>query len=110
MEVRRICRKQGVSAPSRNTVSRRWERNKEAMAAQLANDPNALIPPGHLTSEIPLEIVQIDHTQADVFVVDEIYRKPIGRPWLSVAIDVATRCIVAIYLSTFTMTRMLPSA
>ena len=100
MEVRRICRKQGVSAPSRNTVSRRWERHKEAMAAQLANDPNALIPPGHLTSEIPLEIVQIDHTQADVFVVDEIYRKPIGRPWLSVAIDVATRCIVAIYLST----------
>ncbi|CAM3664809.1 hypothetical protein POHY109586_18920 [Polaromonas hydrogenivorans] len=66
---------------------------------QLANDPSALIPPGHLVSNIPLEWVQIDHTQADVFVVDERLRKPIGRPWLSVAIDVATRCVVAIYVT-----------
>ena len=64
---------------------------------KLANEPEALIPPGHLVSNTPLEIVQIDHTQADAFVVDDIHRKPIGRPWLSVAIDVATRCVVAIY-------------
>lgn len=99
MEVRRACRKRGIAAPSRHTISRRWERHKEQLAIELANDPDALIAPGHLTSNIPLEIVQIDHTQADVFVVDEVDRKPIGRPWLSVAIDVATRCIVAIYLS-----------
>jgi hypothetical protein len=47
------------------------------MAAYLANEPDALIPPGHLTSDIPLEVVQIDRTQADVL-VDEILRKPIG--------------------------------
>jgi putative transposase len=99
MEIRRICRKQGIDAPSRNTVSRRWDRHKESLAANLANEPDALIPPGHLKSDIALEVVQIDHTQADIFVVDEIHRKPIGRPWLSVAIDVATRCVVAIYLS-----------
>lgn len=99
MEVRRICRNSGISAPSRNTVARRWDRHKEALAAQLANHPDALVPPGHLRSDVPLKIVQIDHTQADVFVVDELHRKPIGRPWLSVAIDVATRCVVAIYLS-----------
>ncbi len=99
MEVRRLCRNERIEAPSRHTIARRWERHKEAFAAQLANDQDALIPPGHLTSGIPLEIVQIDHTQADVFVVDDIHRKPIGRPWLSVAIDVATRCVVAIYLS-----------
>jgi len=99
LEVRRICRKQGIVPPSRHTIGRRWERHKEALAMQLANDANALIPPGHLVSHIPMEVVQIDHTQADVFVVDEVHRKPIGRPWLSVAIDVATRCVVAIYVA-----------
>ena len=36
----------------------------------------------------PLELMQIDHTLADVIVVDEIDREPIGRPWLTLAIDV----------------------
>jgi putative transposase len=40
-----------------------------------------------------------DHTQADVFVVDPLYWKLAKRPWISVAIDVATRCVVAVYLS-----------
>jgi putative transposase len=99
MEVKRRCAKAGVKAPSRNAISRRWARHREEEAAQLANDPNALIAPGHLTSDTPLEIVQIDHTQADIFVVDERARKPIGRPWISVAIDVATRCVVGVYVA-----------
>jgi hypothetical protein len=36
-------------------------------------------------------LVQIDHTLVDVIVVDEIERKPIGRPWLTLVVDVATR-------------------
>jgi transposase InsO family protein len=55
--------------------------------------------PGSLEAAHPLEIVQVDHTQSDVFVVDRWTRRPIGRPWLSVAIDVATRCVVAIFLA-----------
>ena len=51
-----------------------------------------------LQASRPLEIVQVDHTQADVFVVDRFTRRTLGRPWLSVAIDVSTRCILAIYL------------
>ena len=47
----------------------------------------------------PLEIVQVDHTQSDVGVVDDWFRRAIGRPWLSVAIDIATRCVVAIYVA-----------
>ena len=43
----------------------------------------------------PLQLVQIDHTLVDVIVVDELERKPIGRPWLTVAIDVATRAFLA---------------
>lgn len=99
IEIRRACRQEGLTPPSRHTVARRWMRHKEAQATQLASDPSALIAPGHLTSHIPLEWVQIDHTQADLFVVNESNRQPIGRPWLSVAIDVATRCVVAIYVA-----------
>jgi putative transposase len=43
--------------------------------------------------------VQIDHTPVDVIIVDEIYRLPIGRPYLTVAIDVYSRCIAGFCLS-----------
>jgi putative transposase len=46
-----------------------------------------------------LELAQIDHTLADIIVVDEIERRPIGRPWLTLVIDVATRVIAGFHLS-----------
>ncbi|MBV9489902.1 MAG: transposase, partial [Verrucomicrobia bacterium] len=48
---------------------------------------------------LPLERVQIDHTQADVVVVDERDRLPIGRPWLTLAVDVASRAVLGFSLS-----------
>lgn len=47
----------------------------------------------------PLGVVQIDHTVADVFVIDSMSRQPIGRPTLTVAIGVATRCVLGTCLS-----------
>jgi len=47
----------------------------------------------------PLDVIQIDHTKCDIDVVDNLYRLPIGRPWLSVAMDIATRTIVAILVT-----------
>ncbi|MGJ0329211.1 DDE-type integrase/transposase/recombinase [Aliarcobacter cryaerophilus] len=47
----------------------------------------------------PLEFVQIDHTPLDIIVVDSIHREPIGRPYLTLAIDVYSRMIVGMYLS-----------
>jgi putative transposase len=41
-----------------------------------------------------LGLVQIDHTLVDVIVVDEIDREPIGRPWTTLAVDVATRMVL----------------
>ena len=46
-----------------------------------------------------LDVVQVDHTPVDVIVVDEAHRLPIGRPWLTLAIDVATRVVVGFYVS-----------
>ncbi|WP_281241897.1 hypothetical protein [Celeribacter baekdonensis] len=39
--------------------------------------------------ERPLEVVQIDHTLADIILVDQVERKPLARPWVTLAIDVA---------------------
>ena len=52
-----------------------------------------------LYAEEPLELVQIDHTLVDVIVVDDYGRKPIGHPRLSMAIDIATRNILGVFLS-----------
>ncbi|WP_454740503.1 hypothetical protein [Cupriavidus necator] len=41
--------------------------------------------PGHFAARHPLDIVQIDHTLADIILVDEAYRHTIGRPWLTLA-------------------------
>ena len=55
--------------------------------------------PGTYRVDNALDVVQIDHTPVDVIVVDEVYRLPIGRPWLTLAIDVATRVVVGFYVS-----------
>ena len=47
----------------------------------------------------PLAFIEIDHTPVDVIVVDEQNRMPLGRPWLSLAVDVATRMVAGFYLS-----------
>ncbi len=46
----------------------------------------------------PLERVEMDHTKLDLFVVDLERRMPIGRPWLTLAIDVYTKCVVGIFV------------
>ncbi len=52
-----------------------------------------------LRADSPLDVVQIDHTPADVIVVDQENRLPIGRPCLSLAIDVASRMVMGFQVS-----------
>lgn len=47
----------------------------------------------------PLDVVQIDHTPVDIILVDNLHRKPIGRPYLTLAIDVYSRMVAGFYLS-----------
>ncbi|WP_170575653.1 hypothetical protein [Ruegeria atlantica] len=48
--------------------------------------------------ERPLEGDQIDYTLADIILVDQFERKPLGRPWLTLAIDVATRVVLGVHV------------
>ena len=51
-------------------------------------------------------MVQIDHTKADIFVVDEKTRLPIGRPWLTLVMDVFSRMATGIYLTMAALSRL----
>lgn len=50
-----------------------------------------------VVSDRPLERVEIDHTVLDVMLVDDNFL-PIGRPTLTVCIDVYTRSVLGIYV------------
>ena len=52
-----------------------------------------------LQPQRPMEVVQIDHTLVDVIVVDRENRQPIGRPWLTLAVDIKTRMIAGFHVS-----------
>lgn len=42
-----------------------------------------------------LERVEMDHTKLDLFVIDEKSMLAYGRPWLTIALDVQSRCILS---------------
>jgi putative transposase len=44
-------------------------------------------------------VVQIDHTPVDLMLVDDVHRRPIGRPWLTLAIDVFSRMVAGCSVS-----------
>lgn len=105
IEVLRRCQQRGIDAPSPSTIRARLrdipererlrgrgykEKAKNKFLPAAGNFPNA---------DYPLAVVQIDHTPADIILVDDIHRKPIGRPWITLAIDVYSRMVVGYYLS-----------
>ena len=53
---------------------------------------------GVLEADYALELVQSDHTLVDVIVVDDLYREPIGRPWLTLMVDIASRTVPGFHL------------
>ena len=64
--------------------------------------PATLIPrflPAPSLSSGPLDVVQIDQTPMDIVVADDLYRQPLGKPYLTLATDVATRCILGFVIS-----------
>ncbi|WP_376093938.1 Mu transposase C-terminal domain-containing protein (plasmid) [Roseomonas sp. CCTCC AB2023176] len=103
-EIARRCAERGLVAPSRRAVTlrvRALDRVKvlrRRSGAAHARRKLGLIA-GHLTEERPLALVQVDHTLADVMVVAASGRHPLGRPWLTLVIDVATRVVPGFHLS-----------
>jgi putative transposase len=105
VEVHRRCRNAGLTPPHPNTIrqrlrhlsaQRRLSRREGARAAHAQYAPLQGAFPG---ADWPLAVVQIDHTPVDLILVDDLHRRPVGRPWITLAIDVWSRVVVGFYVS-----------
>jgi putative transposase len=104
-EVRRRFAEHQLPAPNYRTVVRRVEGldrrhvTAKRQGSKAARDKFGLVGVSTLRSDFPLDVVQIDHTLVDVMVVDREHHRSIGRPWLTLAIDVASRAVVGFGVS-----------
>jgi putative transposase len=104
LEIRRRCYALGLTPPGRKAITARIrakprrEVTSRREGAKAARDKFAPAV-GSIEATYPLSLVQIDHTLVDVIVVDSVTRRPIQRPWLTLAIDVYSRCVAGFHLS-----------
>lgn len=99
------CKRHEIAIPHLNTVRNRVRaiRGEKVLrfrhshsAADDKYNPNKGHFPG---ADFPLAVVQIDHTPGDVMLVDDENRTPLGKPWITMAIDVYSRMVVGFYIS-----------
>jgi len=104
-EIRAQCRAAGLPQPSDKTVGLRVERKdaydvlkrrRGSKVAKYLRRPMV----GHIEASRAFECIQIDHTLADVILrSDDSYRVVLGRPWVTLAMDVRTRIVVGVYVT-----------
>ena len=104
-DIVRKCKNARIAPPSENTVRNRISQIEEKrkikyresaiLADRKYRNTDGMFPEG----KYPLDFIQIDHTPMDIDIVDEVHRKSIGRPYLTLAIDVYSRMITAFYIS-----------
>jgi putative transposase len=98
------CREQGLPVPSKKAVSSRVHRvspKKQTRARRGFKEVRErhVMANAGLRASAPLDIVEIDHHKADVLIVGDAGRQLIGRAYLTVVLDVFSRCIVGFSLS-----------
>jgi putative transposase len=75
-----------------------YEKTKARYGKRLAKQMYDAVKQGPRPTR-PLERVEIDHTKMDMLIIDPVMRLPVGRPWLSIALDVYTKLILGWYIS-----------
>lgn len=103
--IKKECGRLNLATPHENTIRNRIKaidpklsmkkREGYKKAHQAYSNFEGEFPEGNY----PLDVIQIDHTPLDIQIVDTTYRKAIGRPYLTIAIDVYSRMITGFYLS-----------
>lgn len=105
MDVWDKCEEQGLKVPHANTLRlhyKLYDREKKLAAIKgkrTAEQQFGDAATGMHESVAPLHWVEIDHTIADVMLVEEGTRKVLGRPWITVLIDVFSRMVLGFYVS-----------
>ncbi|WP_245486884.1 Mu transposase C-terminal domain-containing protein [Mesorhizobium sp. M7A.F.Ca.MR.176.00.0.0] len=106
-EIRARCEEAGLAAPSYLTVARRIPAlfSPEEIARKRSANPKHLQRlkprPGYIHAARPLDVCQIDHTPTDINFVEVVDGGGtfIGRAYLTIVTDVATRCIFGFCLT-----------
>lgn len=103
-EIRRRCRSQNLKLPCKSTLLRRIDEILPEERERKRNGRNAALDHRASRGSLPgvdrlHAIWQIDHTKVDIILVDEKDRVSIGRPWITLAIDVYSRMVVGWYVS-----------
>jgi len=102
-QIARRCAAAGLAAPSASAIERRLQRvgRRERIGRRhgRAAAEAVTMRPGSLMVSKPNAVWQIDHSPGDVILVDEGSRAPIGRPWVTLIIDVATRTVPGLHVS-----------
>ena len=104
-EVMIRCKNANVTAPHSNTIRYRlaqiseFQRIAGRFGKKMAKEQFSPKTGSFPDLDHPLSVIQIDHTKLDIIVVDETYRRPIGRPWITLAIDVYSRMVCGFYIS-----------
>lgn len=98
------CKNAKITPPSVASVRRRAKKISEARLTRRREGNKAaekfeMIHGKYPDGLYPLHVVQIDHTQADVRIVDDENRVVLDRPWLTVAIDIYSRMVAGFYVS-----------
>ena len=95
----------GYKVPHENSIRRRiqkiseYERTASRVGPRTADQKFDAKVGSIPHAKVPLSLVQIDHTQLDIMLVDEAERKPFKRPWITVLIDVFSRVVLGFYIS-----------
>lgn len=104
-DVRRRCLNAGLEPPHANTIRNRIAqlaeplRTKRRDGKKAASEAFSPIEGEFPGADWPLAVVQVDHTKLDIILVDDRHRRPIGRPWITLAIDVFSRMVAGFYVS-----------
>lgn len=93
-----------IKQVSKSTVYR-WAANLRAdikdssrLGAEVARNKYRTVMGGLKVSQV-LERVEIDHTPLDLIVIDKTTMLPLGRAWLTLALDKHSRIVVGFYIS-----------
>ncbi|MBQ4845731.1 Mu transposase C-terminal domain-containing protein [Pseudoalteromonas sp. MMG005] len=103
--VKAQCLKRGLTPPHDNTVRNRVKAlplelvSRKRHGRKKSDNDFKPIEGKFPGADWPLAVVQIDHTKLDIILVDDHYRAPIGRPWITLSFDVFSRLVTGFYIS-----------
>ncbi|MBE7635717.1 DDE-type integrase/transposase/recombinase [Sneathiella sp. P13V-1] len=99
------CDELNLKPPHKNTLLNRIRQlpDQQIRSARFGKKAKRVFyapsPEGYQEAIRPLSVIQIDHTLMNIVCVDEEFGEVIGRPWITLAIDVYSRMVAGFFIS-----------